>query len=123
VFDIVHEKKMREKKGMPMDSSRSFRNVPFSYILVGYCPSRETYRRDTEKRLEEAKVRREAKEKEKATQRYTRKEHKRALLLFPNVMDSIHSRRTALTQSCWTRTPSVREAGCAKPGDAVSLCL
>ena len=37
---------------------------------------REAYRRETERRLEEARTRREAEEKEKASQRYTRKEHK-----------------------------------------------
>ena len=45
------------------------------------CDGREAYRKETERRLEEARTRREAEEKEKASQRYTRKEHKCVLPL------------------------------------------
>ena len=38
--------------------------------------SRDAKRRETQKRLEEARLRREAEEQEKANQRYKRKEHK-----------------------------------------------
>ena len=37
--------------------------------------------RETQKRLEEAKIRHEAEEKEKANQRYKRKEHRQAQIL------------------------------------------